>query len=198
LNDRILELKKIHPGIVVAVRIELNGKGIQRALEVAGQGVEVIHIVADMDGNELGTENPAFIKDMTRAIHTALIQKGTRDEVTIIAGGGIALPEHMAKELICGADLVSIEVPLLIGLECHLCSICDMSRPCPAKINETTMEYGVGRMTNLISAWHSQLIELMGAMGMRDARRLRGDIGRAMFFEQLEEESFGKLFGTRI
>ena len=53
-------------------------------------------------------------------------------------------------------------------------------------------------MTNLIAAWHDQLIELMGAMGMREARRLRGDVGRAMFFETLEEETFGKLFGKRI
>ena len=45
--------------------------------------------------------------------------------------------------------------------------------------------------------WYNQLLELMGAMGMREARRLRGDVGRAMFFEQLEEETFGKLFGTR-
>jgi len=35
---------------------------------------------------------------------------------------------------------------------------------------------------------NQQLIELMGAMGMREARRLRGDVGRAMFFEELEEE----------
>ena len=28
-------------------------------------------------------------------------------------------------------------------------------------------------------------------------RRLRGDVGRAMFFETLEEETFGKLFGKR-
>jgi len=37
----------------------------------------------------------------------------------------------------------------------------------------------------------------MGAMGMREARRLRGDVGRAMFFEELEEEIFGTLFGSR-
>ena len=104
----------------------------------------------------------------------------------------------MAKCLICGADLVSTSLPLLIALECHLCESCEKGGPCPAKIDEITMEYGVGRMTNLISAWHNQLIELMGAMGMRDARRLRGDVGRAMFFEQLEEETFGKLFGTRL
>ena len=52
-------------------------------------------------------------------------------------------------------------------------------------------------MTNLIAAWHDQLIEVMGAMGMREVRRLRGDVGRAMFFENLEEETFGKLFGSR-
>ena len=58
-------------------------------------------------------------------------------------------------------------------------------------------DYGVGRMRNLIAAWHLQLIEVMGAMGMRDARRLCGDVGRAMFFEELEEEIFGPIFGSR-
>ena len=72
------------------------------------------------------------------------------------------------------------------------------ARPVPARIEEISFNYGVGRMTNLIAAWHDQLIELMGAMGMRDARRLRGDVGRAMFFEQLEEEAFGRIFGTRL
>ncbi len=53
---------------------------------------------------------------MTRQIHTALIEKGCRDEITLMAGGGIALPEHMAKEIICGADLITINLPLLISL----------------------------------------------------------------------------------
>jgi ferredoxin len=198
IADRIKEFKKINPGIIVAVRVDLDSNGINRAIGLASEGVDVIHIVADINGNQIGADKPMFIKDMIRAIHTSLIQKGVRDEVTIMAGGGIALPEHMAKGVICGADIVTIELPLLIGLECHLCGICEAGHACPAKIREITMEYGVGRMTNLISAWHNQLIELMGAMGMRDARRLRGDVGRAMFFEQLEEETFGKLFGTRL
>ena len=54
---------------------------------------------------KLAHQQPRFIKDMTRKIHTALIEKGCRDEITLMAGGGIALPEHMAKEIICGADL---------------------------------------------------------------------------------------------
>jgi ferredoxin len=196
--ERIKELKKIHPQIVVAVRVELTTEGVERAIKLAEfEDIEVIHIVADADGNEIGAKKPQFIKDMTRHIHTALVEKGIRDEITLMAGGGVALPEHLAKEIICGADLVTINLPLLIAMECHLCKSCKLGMVCPAKLEKIDFDYGVGRMTNLIAAWHDQLIEVMGAMGMREVRRLRGDVGRAMFFENLEEETFGKLFGSR-
>jgi ferredoxin len=198
VTERIKEIKKIHPGIVIAIRVELTASGVERAIKLAeSEEVEVIHIVADANGNEIGVSKPRFIKDMTRQIHTALIEKGCRDSITLMAGGGIALPEHMAKEIICGADLITINLPLLISLECHLCNSCKPGMVCPAKLEKIDINYGVGRMTNLIAAWHDQLIEVMGAMGMREVRRLRGDVGRAMFFENLEEETFGKLFGSR-
>jgi hypothetical protein len=196
--ERIKEIKKIHPQIVIAIRVELTTAGIGRAIELAQIGeVEVIHVVADANGNELTAQKPRFLKDMIRQIHTTLIEKGIRDEITLMAGGGIALPEHMAKAIICGADLITINLPLLIALECHLCDSCQPGTPCPAKLEKIDRAFAVGRMTNLIAAWHDQLIELMGAMGMREARRLRGDVGRAMFFENLEEETFGKLFGVK-
>ncbi len=197
VSDRIKELKSVNPGIVVAVRVKLDAAGMERAVELAVSGVEAIHIVADQNGSEYNSARPMFIKDMIRKIHRTLIEKGVRDDVTIIAGGGIALAEHMVKGIICGADLVSVELPLLVAMECRLCGNCTAGHHCPSKIEDATHAYGVGRMTNLIGAWHDQMVELMGAMGMRDARRLRGDVGRAMFFEQLEEETFGKLFGTR-
>jgi ferredoxin len=196
--ERIKEIKAIHPEIVVAIRVELTTAGVGRAIELAGlKDVEVIHVVADANGNELTAQKPRFLKEMIRHIHTTLIEKGVRDEITLMAGGGIALPEHMAKAIICGADLVTTNLPLLIALECHLCESCEPGMPCPARLEKIDRAYAVGRMTNLIAAWHDQLIELMGAMGMREARRLRGDVGRAMFFENLEEETFGKLFGAR-
>jgi hypothetical protein len=196
--ERIKAIKKIHPAIVVAIRVELTAAGIGRAIELAGLGeVEVIHVVADANGDEWTAQKPRFLKDMLRQIHTTLIEKGIRDEITLMAGGGIALPEHMAKAIICGADLITINLPLLVALECHLCDSCRPGTPCPARLEKIDFKYAVGRMTNLIAAWHDQLIELMGAMGMREARRLRGDVGRAMFFENLEEETFGKLFGAR-
>ena len=196
--ERVQEIKKIAPDIVVSIRVQLDSKGPARVRELAAQdGIEAIHFVANANGNEIDVEKPRHIKDVIREIHLSLIEDGIRDDITLIAGGGIALPEHMAKALLCGADLITIDLPLLIGLECDLCGRCEFGKSCPAKIPQVKFSYGVGRMTNLIAAWHGQLIEVMGAMGIREARRLRGDVGRAMFFEELEEQSFGPLFGTR-
>jgi ferredoxin len=196
--DLIRKLKNDAPELVVSVKVILDSNGTSRAIELADSPeIEVIHVTADLNGNEIGVQRPRFLKDMIREIHTSLVESGRRDEITIIASGGIALAEHMAKAIICGADLVTIDLPLLIALECQLCSRCEPGMVCPAKLDGVEFEYAVGRMTNLIAAWHDQLIEVMGAMGMREVRRLRGDVGRAMFFEQLEEETFGKLFGTR-
>jgi hypothetical protein len=44
-----------------------------------------------------------------------------------------------------------------------------------------------------MGAWHSQLIEVLGAMGIREVRRLRGEVGRAIFLEDIEKEAFGDL-----
>ena len=195
--DHIAQFKKEYPNLIVSVRVNLDAHGVSRALELADSGAEVIHVVADLNGDEIGAKHPRFVKDMIREIHKNLIKGGKRDEVTLIAGGGIAMAEHMAKALLCGADLVSAYLPFMIALECRLCKTCRPGMVCPARLESISFEYGAGRIRNLIAAWHLQLIELMGAMGMREARRLRGDVGRAMFFEDLEEEIFGTIFGKR-
>jgi ferredoxin len=198
LDKRIAELKGINPELVVAVRVALDAGGEARAIELGQKdNIEALHLVADTNGDQMGVENPRFIKDMMRRIHKSLVESGVRDGITLMAGGGVALAEHLAKLMLCGADLVTINLPLLVALECRLCPECTYGRSCPAKIEEADTDYSVGRMTNLIAAWHDQLIEVMGAMGIREVRRLRGEVGRALFFEDLEEETFGKLFGSR-
>ena len=52
-------------------------------------------------------------------------------------------------------------------------------------------------MVNLAAAWHAQILEVLGAMGLRDIRRLRGEVGRAIFMEEVEKETFGQIFGGR-
>jgi ferredoxin len=195
VQRQIASVKNDHPNIIVAVRMRMDAKAARRVDELADAGVEVVHVVADLDGKEIGVEEPRFMKDIVREIHGSLIKNEKRDEVTVIAGGGIALAEHVAKAIICGADLVSINLPLLIAIECRVCESCTPGVHCPAKLDsEIDRNYGVGRMRNLIGAWHWQMVEVMGAMGMREARRLRGDVGRAMFKDELEEEIYGPIF----
>ena len=196
--DRIDALRGSGFDGVVSVKVKLDANGCARATELARRpDIDMLHLAADPNGNEWDVSEPRFVKDMIRDIHTALVNDGLRDQVTLMTSGGIALAEHMAKAIICGTDLVAVNHALMIALECQLCHHCKPGMHCPAQLETIDSAYGVGRMTNLISAWHDQLVEVMGAMGMREARRLRGDTGRGLFFEELEEETFGKLFGTR-
>jgi glutamate synthase domain-containing protein 2 len=107
------------------------------------------------------------------------------------------MAEHVAKAIICGADLVSINIPLLLALECRMCLRCQEGLSCPVEIENIHPDWGKSRIMNMIAAWRNQLLEVLGAMGLREVRRLRGEVGRAMFFEDLEQDTFGRLFGTR-
>ena len=45
------------------------------------------------------------------------------------------------------------------------------------------------------AAWRDQLLEILGAMGLREVRRLRGEMGRAMLQVELEREAFAEIEG---
>ena len=111
-----------------------------------------------------------------------------------MASGGIAMAEHVIKSMLCGANLVAVDVPLLIALECRVCRNCREGGECPVHISEINPDWGSQRIVNLIGAWHNQLLEMMGAMGIREARSLRGEQGRVMFMEDLENDTFAQLF----
>ncbi|MBI5576808.1 MAG: hypothetical protein HY896_10660 [Deltaproteobacteria bacterium] len=182
---------------VVAIALNASAGTAERAVALTREGAEVLFLVFDSHGRETAPAGPRHMRDVLREVHVALVKDGTRDRVTLIASGGIAQAEHMAKAIICGADLVTVDIPLMIALECRLCGECDRGEPCPVAFDEIDPKFAARRMTNLMGAWHSQLLELMGAMGMREVRRMRGEVGRCMFFEDLEREIFGPLFGTR-
>ena len=86
---------------------------------------------------------------------------------------------------------MGVDLALEVALECRVCKRCARGLSCPAAIETIDPEWGALRIRNLMCAWHSQLIEVLGAMGIREIRRLRGEVGRAMFYEDLEQEAFG-------
>ena len=196
--DRIRQLKGRRPELVVSVRLPLDPNAKTIAADMAHAGAEVIHLFADYRGNEfVEGDAPRFVKDALRNVHLHLIEGCVRDQVTLLVSGGIALAEHLPKAIICGADGAAVDLPLLIALECRVCKRCVSGKSCPVSLQNIDPAYGGKRIVNLMCSWWNQLIELMGAMGIRDVRRVRGEAGRAMFFEDLERETFGALFSNR-
>ncbi|MFH0824518.1 MAG: glutamate synthase-related protein [Pseudomonadota bacterium] len=196
--DQVATLKKIDPEMIVSVRVPADSsKSADRIVQLAENGVEAVHCAADERGREPGADDGAHIADITREVHTALLRFGIRDEITLMVSGGLGMAEHVIKSMLCGANLVGVDVPLLIALECRVCRNCRDGGACPANISKVEVPWAAQRIVNLIGAWHNQSLEMMGAMGIREARRLRGEQGRVMFFEDLEAETFGRLFGAR-
>jgi hypothetical protein len=50
-------------------------------------------------------------------------------------------------------------------------------------------------LVNLTASWRDQILEILGAMGLREVRRMRGETGRCMFAKELEREAFAGIAG---
>jgi hypothetical protein len=189
-------VRSIKPQAIISVRMTLGPETADRILKLVGDGLKVFHLCADQHGRELLADGSPgrHIKDVLREVHNRLVSSGVRDETTLIVSGGIALAEHMAKAIICGADLVAVDTALLAALGCRVCrNEHEQHNECPVQIDSVDSTYASQRMKNLMGAWHSQMIEVLGAMGIREVRRLRGEMGRAIFMEEIEKEAFGDL-----
>jgi hypothetical protein len=182
------------PETVLSFRMEA-GKGIEeRILELVRAKVDVAHVMYDEESAELDGNDGRHAKDSLRAIHRAMVSKAVRDQITIVAGGGIAAAEHVPKTIICGSDVVAIEKALVVALECRDCLSCSKGS-CPINLHGAPADWIEGRVTNMIGAWRDQLLEVLGAMGLREVRRLRGEFGRAIFYEDVEQEAFSEIEG---
>lgn len=191
-EERLRRIRDAYPGAMVSVRLPLK-KGIdENALDLVRRGVTVLHL-AGTEAGRFFDDDSLTLKEGIRSVHSRLVEANLRDRITLLASGGLAMAEHVAKAVICGADAVYVDFPILIALECRMCRRCTKGLSCPVHIEEAPSNWVALRSINLVGAWHNQILEVMGAMGIRDARRLRGEAGRAMFFEDLDENIFGSL-----
>jgi ferredoxin len=197
IEKQIARLREINPAVFVAVGVTLDAGAAGRVAQLADLKIDTLHFYASDNGREQKAESPRYLKDMIREVHLKLVEKRVRHNLNLIFGGGVAAAEHLAKSLVCGADAVAIDIPALIALECRVCYRCKKGKPCPVKLEAVEVPWGCQRIVNLLGAWYNQLLEVMGACGIREARRMRGEVGRSMWFADLERDSFEPLFGAR-
>jgi len=191
-NERLLQqVQKYFPESVICVRLESGSE--QELVQQARSGIRAFHLVADHHGR---WPDGRFLLEVIRQAHQAFVDLNCRDEVTLLGSGGIVAAEHVPKAIICGLDAVALDTPVLAALQAQLAGECadrETSRfLLPKGLN---VPWGIQRAKNLMASWRDQLLEVLGAMGLREVRRLRGEIGRAMFQRDLERETFSGIEG---
>lgn len=193
-DSRLVErVRELNPKAPISVRLPLKENAGVHAAKMAREGVDIIHGFADYHGRAWEPHNPRFVKDLIRSVHGTLVKESLRDEITLIASGGITLAEHVPKAIACGADLVALNTTILVALQARFEGECASSGNGRIRPERFDQAWGEQRLVNLVGSWHDQLIEILSAMGMRDVRRLRGDVGRVMFREDLEKEAFSDI-----
>jgi hypothetical protein len=185
------EVESRFPQSTVCLRLDF-GAG-QELLERYAAGVRAFHLAANYHGEGRGGR---FVLDLIREAHESLLKAGCRDSVTLLGSGGIIAAEHVPKAIICGLDAVTLDTPVLAALQAKFRGECvdrETSRfQLPRKM---VAGWGAQRLVNLLVSWRDQLLEILGAMGLREVRRLRGEMGRAMFQKDLEREAFSGIEG---
>ncbi len=176
------------PNAVLAVRLAFGPDSPQQVESLVRDGVAVIHLFADDVGVDLSGQH---LVDAIRAAHTRLVSQSLRDRVMLIVSGGIAAADHVAKSIACGADAVAIDFALQIAWGCALWAD---KGACPVETKEIDAAWGKQRVVNLLNAWRDQLLEALGAMGLREVRRLRGEVGRTIW-HRAEEAAFKSILG---
>lgn len=162
-------------------------------LALFAKGVRLFHLTANYHGRG---NDERFVLDLIRDAHLAFVARGLREEVTLIGSGGVIAAEHVPKAIIAGLDAVALDTPLLVALQATFRGeVLDRERADISLPSNLTLAWGTQRIMNLLGTWRDQMLEILGAMGLREVRRLRGEIGRAMFQIDLEREAFAEIEG---
>ena len=178
---------------LIGIRISFEDGWQEKLIDAVGCGANVIHLLADLQGR--GADD-SFVSELFKEAHNLLIEQGTRDTVTLIGGGGIVGADHVPKAIISGMDAVALDLPVLFAIQGRsrgsLKNRDQVRGVLPKKLEH---DWAVQRLANLCGSWRDQLLEILGAMGIREVRRLRGEFGRSMIVKHLEDEAFAGILG---
>lgn len=192
LDDTLFNEIRMHfPHTLIGLRTRfVSGDDL---LQHIRSGIKIFHLTASYHGVD---PNGVFIFDQIRAAHETLVKEGIREEITLLGSGGIIAAEHVPKAIIAGLDAVVLDTPIMVALQARFDGNFSNRGMTNIKLpRNLTPQWGVQRIKNLMASWRDQLLEILGAMGLREVRRLRGEIGRAMFQKDLERDAFGDIDG---
>lgn len=180
-------VKTINPEALVSVKVSTPTDIDMVAVGSYYAGAHVVQIDGSYGGTgaapEIAKKNIAMPTELAiPRVHRYLVAEGIRDELVIMASGGIRTAHDIAKVIALGADGAILGTSELVALGCTRCSNCERGRGCPYGLTTTDPElqrlvepeWGAARLSNLYQSFQSELRAILRGLGLGNIRDLRG------------------------
>jgi len=180
-------IKTVNPRALVSVKVSTPTDVDMVAIGSYYAGANIIHIDGGYGGTgaapEIAKKNIAMpVEYAIPKVHEYLVSEGVRDQVTLMASGGIRTADDVAKAIALGADGCVIGTAEAVAVGCTHCGNCERGRGCQVGITTTDPElsqfidpeWGEKRIVNLFNAWSKRLRMILAEFGLGSIRELRG------------------------
>src|SRR5262249_5392179 len=172
-------VKTVNPEALVSVKVSTPTDIDMVAVGSYHAGAHILQIDGSYGGTgaapEIAKKNIAMpIEFAVPRVHRYLLAEGIRDEIVVMASGGIRTAYDIAKIIALGADGAVLGTAELVALGCTRCSNCERGRGCPFGLTTTDPElsqlvepeWGAERISRLYESYQLQLRDILCRLGL--------------------------------